>query len=91
VLAALTLAGGSQPAARQPSPFTLPHRSQGGSPHAGIVRPATATIRPPATTSPATTAPTTSAASSTLPPSTTTAPPTTGPTTTAPTAATTAP
>jgi hypothetical protein len=52
VLAALILAGGSQPTARQPSPFTLPHRSQGGSPHAGMVRPAMATTRPPATTSP---------------------------------------
>jgi hypothetical protein len=96
VLAALVLAGGSQPAARQPSPFTLPHRSQGGSPHAGIVRPAPATTRSPATTSPVTTAPTTSAASSTLSTSTTTAPTTTGPTTTASattasTAATTAP
>ncbi|HXQ57617.1 MAG TPA: hypothetical protein VOA19_17745, partial [Actinomycetes bacterium] len=62
VLAALILAGGSQPATSQPSPFTLPHRTQAATASTGA---APTTTRPtttaPATTGPTTTGPTTTA------------------------------
>jgi hypothetical protein len=88
VVVALVLAGGAQPGARQPSPFTLPHRTQVASaqPAPTTTRPAPATTA--STTSPTTTGPTRSTASSS------TSPPTSGPTTSVPTTsgpATTAP
>jgi glycosyltransferase involved in cell wall biosynthesis len=81
VLAALILAGGSQPAARQPSPFALPHAGRATSSTTTAVPTTTST-----TTSPTTTGPTSSAPTSTsLSPSTTSGPTTSGPTTSAPT------
>lgn len=82
VLAALILAGGSQPAARQPSPFALPHAGRA----AGSTTTAVPTTTSSTTTSPTTTGPTSSAPTSTsLSPSTTSGPTTSGPATTAPT------
>ena len=89
ILAALVLAGGAQPAAQQPSPLTLPRRTQVTSTHPGTVGP-TSTTRAPTTTSPTTTGPTTtgptsSTATSSTAPSTTSGPTTSaGPTTTVP-------
>ena len=92
VLAALVLAGGSQPVAEQPSPFTLPHRGQVGSSPTGTTRPAPTTTTASTTTSPTTTGPTSSTAtSSTSSPPTTSGPATSGPTTTGPAGPTTAP
>ena len=92
VLAALVLAGGSQPVAEQPSPFSLPHRGQVGSSPTGTTRPAPTTTTASTTTSPTTTGPTSSTAtSSTSSPPTTSGPATSGPTTTGPAGPTTAP
>jgi glycosyltransferase involved in cell wall biosynthesis len=82
VLAALILAGGAQPATSQPSPFTLPHRTQAATASTGAA---------PTTTRPTTTAPTTTTGPTTTGPTTTAPTTSTGPTTTAPTTATTAP
>jgi cellulose synthase/poly-beta-1,6-N-acetylglucosamine synthase-like glycosyltransferase len=82
VLAALVLAGGSQPAAEQPSPFALPHRGQVSSPSTTT---APTTTAGPTTTGPTTTAPTTTSPTTTTGPTTTAGPTTTGPTTTGPT------
>jgi Glycosyltransferase like family 2 len=96
VLAALVLAGGSQPVARQPSPFALPTVGRASTPTATTRSttttrvPTTTTTRVPTTT---TTAPTTTAAttstSATSSTSSTTSPATTTPTTTGPATSTT--
>jgi Glycosyltransferase like family 2 len=76
VLAALVLASGSQPTARQPSPFTLPRASQTST--TPTTAAASTTTRPASTT---TTGPTTTTTPTTTTGSTTTTGPTTTPTT----------